>query len=132
MILYDLVKYLVQGLGISLAIYLTNKSINTLDLLMLSLTICAILIIFNIFSPTISNSVQDGIGLGLGLKTAGLGGGLGGLGGGSSLSEHYNDNDSYSSALLSKDLEKNAGTSSVILNEFKNGISDVQPYNLTF
>ncbi len=75
--MYRVLKYLVESLAISIAIYLTSKNTNPIEIIFLTLTITAVIIIFETYSPKILSSMKQGIGLGIGLNQTLVGGGSG-------------------------------------------------------
>ena len=65
-LLHKIIKYVLEALAISVAIFLTNKKVGVSELLLLTVTIMATIVVLETFSPVIMNSMKQGMGLGLG------------------------------------------------------------------
>jgi len=80
------VVYLLEGLAIAVCVFLTTKKSLTIgEILMLSLTITAVIIILDTFSKEVLKGTRQGMGLGIGVNQV-LGGGSADSVGGLSLS----------------------------------------------
>jgi hypothetical protein len=68
-----LIRYLLEGIAVSLAAHLVGK--NKLDIqtiVLLGVTASAVLSILDVFSPTIGSATRSGAGLGLGAGISGF------------------------------------------------------------
>ncbi len=109
-VLYVLVKYLLESVAICVAIYLVNKNIKLSELMALTLTITASIIVLETFSPTILTSMRHGMGLGIGYNQV-TGGGV----------ETFDQQ-------LSGNMEVLAGTPTEVINSMTYDNSNVTPY----
>lgn len=76
----DYIKYALEALAISfVAKYMLGKKGNLRDILLLTLSITAAMIILDLFAPTVGSYTRQGTGFGLGLGMIHSGGGFGNL-----------------------------------------------------
>lgn len=68
-LLSQLILYLLEGLAITVALYLvTKKKLNIKEIAILSLTITATVVILDNFAPLVSKGARQGMGLGIGVS----------------------------------------------------------------
>lgn len=68
-----IIKYLVEGLIISIAAYaIPKKSLNMEEIALLALTAAATFAILDTYIPSMGVSARQGTGLGIGLNLSGL------------------------------------------------------------
>jgi len=71
------IKYLVQGLMVSIAAYaIPKRSLNIEEIVLIALTAAATFCILDTYIPTVGHSALNGAGLGIGLNLVGFPGGL--------------------------------------------------------
>jgi ABC-type Co2+ transport system permease subunit len=71
------IKYLVEGLMVSIAAYaIPKRSLNLEEIVLIALTAAATFCILDTYIPTIGVSTRSGAGLGIGLNLVGFPGGL--------------------------------------------------------
>jgi len=67
------IKYLIEGLVVAIAAFaIPKKSLNIEEILVLSLTASSIFAILDTYMPSTSVSTKQGVGLGIGLRLAGV------------------------------------------------------------
>jgi hypothetical protein len=70
----QLIKYLLEGLAITVAIYLiTKKSLGYAELFTIALTISVTFMILDLFAPSVASGARQGAGFGLGFQQFGAG-----------------------------------------------------------
>lgn len=115
---YKLAKYVLEALAISVSIFLTNKKVKANELLLLTITIMASIILLETFSPSIMTAMKQGMGLGIGLGQVGMLGGGGGSGSGA-----------VNEGFLGAEMDKSfAGVPNDILNSMTMPMNDIKPY----
>jgi len=71
------IKYLVEGLMVSIAAYaIPKRSLNLEEIVLIALTAAATFCILDTYIPSIGVSTRSGAGLGIGLNMVGFPGGL--------------------------------------------------------
>jgi hypothetical protein len=73
MLMQNILKYLLEGLAIALAIYLVNKNIKPKEILMISLVGAVTFAVLDLFAPNVGSGARLGAGFGLGAKHVGFG-----------------------------------------------------------
>jgi hypothetical protein len=73
MLMQNILKYLLEGLAIALAIYLVNKNIKPKEIIMISLVGAVTFAILDLFAPNVGSGARLGAGFGLGAKHVGFG-----------------------------------------------------------
>lgn len=73
MLMQNILKYLLEGLAIALAIYLVNKNIKPKEILMISLVGAVTFAVLDLFAPNVGSGARLGAGFGIGAKHVGFG-----------------------------------------------------------
>jgi hypothetical protein len=72
-IITRILKYIVEGLAVALVAYLLpSKSLPSEEIIYLHVSAAAIFSILDLLAPSISSTVREGVGYGLGFRLAGF------------------------------------------------------------
>ena len=70
----SLVKYLLEGMAVSIATYLIpSKKMNYIEIILIALTAAAVFALLDQFSPMVSLGARQGSGFAIGYQQIGLG-----------------------------------------------------------
>lgn len=73
MLMQNILKYLLEGLAIALAVYLVSKSTKPKEIAMIALVGAATFAVLDLFAPRVGSGARLGAGFGLGAKHVGFG-----------------------------------------------------------
>jgi len=73
MLMQNILKYLLEGLAIALAVYLVSKSTKPKEIVMIALVGAVTFAVLDLFAPRVGSGARLGAGFGLGAKHVGFG-----------------------------------------------------------